>query len=247
VPKVDWSPSDEADIRSLNSESPLAQALAGGERQRVGWFRLYFDDERWEWSPEVERMHGYEPGTVRPTTALVLSHKHPEDYEQVAATLDEVRRTHEPFSTRHRIIDVQGRTHEVVVVAGHLRNDAGEAIGTDGFYVDVTRSTEKHQTTITEAVAEIAKHRSTIEQAKGVLMVVYGIDADVAFDILKWRSQESNIKLRLLAERLMSQFQSLRYDEAPPRRSTFDHILMTVAQRVANGECESPKRAVGLR
>lgn len=109
MPKVDWSPSDEADIRSLNSESPLAQALAGGERQRVGWFRLYFDDERWEWSPEVERMHGYEPGTVRPTTALVLSHKHPEDYEQVAATLDEVRRTHEPFSTRHRIIDVQGR------------------------------------------------------------------------------------------------------------------------------------------
>jgi ANTAR domain len=140
-----------------------------------------------------------------------------------------------PFSTRHRIIDVQGRTREVVVVAGQLRNDAGEAIGTDGFYVDVTRSTEEDQTTITEAVAEIVKHRSTIEQAKGVLMMVYGIDADVAFDILEWRSQESNIKLRLLAERLMSQFQSLRYDEAPPRRSTFDHIRMTVAQRVTNG------------
>ena len=60
-------------------------------------------------------------------------------------------------------------------------------------------------------------------------MVVYGIDADAAFEILKWRSQESNIKLRLLAERLMSQFQSLLYGEARPRRSTFDHILMTVA------------------
>jgi PAS domain S-box-containing protein len=235
MPKAECSRSDDAGIPSLNEKSPLAQALAGGEPQRVGWFRLYFDDERWEWSPEVERMHGYEPGTVQPTTALVLSHKHPADYEQVAATLDEIRRTREPFSTRHRIIDIQGRTREVVVVAGHLRNNAGEAIGTDGFYVDVTRSTEEHQTTITEAVAEIAKHRSTIEQAKGVLMVVYGIDADVAFDILKWRSQESNIKLRLLAERLMSQFQSLRYDEAPPRRSTFDHILMTVAQRVTNG------------
>ena len=91
----------------LNGESPLEQALAGGEPQRVGWFRLYFDDERWEWSPEVQRMHGYEPGTVKPTTRLVLSHKHPEDYEQVAATLDEIRRTHEPFSTRHRIIDVR--------------------------------------------------------------------------------------------------------------------------------------------
>ncbi|MGB7870705.1 MAG: ANTAR domain-containing protein [Mycobacterium sp.] len=60
-------------------------------------------------------------------------------------------------------------------------NDAGEAIGTEGFYVDVTRSPDEHQTTITEAAAEIAKHRSTIEQAKGVLMVVYGVDADAAF------------------------------------------------------------------
>ena len=72
-------------------------------------------------------------------------------------------------------------------------------------------------------------------ERRNAAMVVYGIDADVAFDILKWRSQESNINRRLLAERLMSQFQSLRYDEAPPRRSTFDHILMAVAQRVANG------------
>ena len=35
-----------------------------------------------------ERLHGYEPGTAKPTTSMVLSHKHPEDYEQVAATLD---------------------------------------------------------------------------------------------------------------------------------------------------------------
>jgi hypothetical protein len=41
-------------------------------------------------------------------------------------------------------------------------------------------------------------------------MMVYDIDADAAFDVLKWRSQESNIKLRLLAGRLMSQFQPSR-------------------------------------
>ena len=239
--KVEWSASDEADIGSRTGASPLVRALAGGESQLLGSFRLYFDDERWEWSPEVERMHGYEPGSVQPTTALVLSHKHPEDYEQVAATLDEIRRNREPFSTRHRIIDVQGHVREVVVVAGLLRDDAGEAIGTEGFYVDVTPATAREQTTITEAVTEIAKHRSTIEQAKGVLMVVYGLDADAAFELLKWRSQESNMKVRLLAEHLMSQFQSLRYDTAPPRRSTFDHILMTVDERVANTQRDSPK------
>ena len=32
-------------------------------------------------------------------------------------------------------------------------------------------------------------------------MVVYRVDADAAFELLKWRSQETNVKLRILAER----------------------------------------------
>ena len=37
-------------------------------------------------------------------------------------------------------------------------------------------------------------------------MIVYRIDADAAFDLLKWRSQEANIKLRVLAEQLLADF-----------------------------------------
>jgi len=54
----------------------------GPEPLLAGWFRFYFaneGEERWEWSPETARIHGYEPGTVTPTTDLVMSHKHPED------------------------------------------------------------------------------------------------------------------------------------------------------------------------
>ena len=47
------------------------------------------------------------------------------------------------------------------------------------------------QTTI---IAEIAANRAVIEQVKGILMMVYRIDADAAFDLLKLRSQEANIK-----------------------------------------------------
>ena len=81
-------------------------------------------------------------------------------------------------------------------MAGHSRNDAGEVIGTEGFYVDVTRSIEEHQTTITEAIRnrQAPIHHRT---GKGVLMMVYGIDADAAFHVLKWCSQNSPIKLRL--------------------------------------------------
>jgi PAS domain S-box-containing protein len=216
----------------MSQDSNVELALAGGAPQQFGWFRFYFEDERWEWSPEVARIHGYEPGSVTPTTRLVLSHKHPGDYEEVAATLEDVRRTRRPFSTRHRIITVHGATREVVVIGERLHDNTGRVVGTQGFYIDVTPSGEARAAIITEAVAEIAEHRAAIEQAKGILMLIYRIEADAAFDLLKWRSQETNVKLRALAEQLIADVRALEYDETVPPRSTFDRLLLTTHQRV---------------
>jgi len=217
----------------LRGGSPVEQAFAAGTRQRVGWYRFYFADERWEWSPEVEQIHGYQPGTVNPTTRLVLSHKHPDDYEYVAATLADIRQTRKPFSTRHRIITVQGDTRDIVVIGEQLRDASGEVIGTQGFYIDVTRSDALRESSISEAVAEFAEHRAAIEQAKGVLMYVYRIDAPAAFDLLKWRSQETNIKLRTLADQLLEDVRTLKQgDESLPFRATFDRLLVTAHQRI---------------
>jgi PAS domain S-box-containing protein len=216
----------------MSQESNVELALAGGAPQHFGWYRFYFEDEHWEWSPEVARMHGYEPGSVTPTTRLVLSHKHPDDYEEVAATLEDIRRTRRPFSTRHRIITVQGATREVVVIGERLHDNTGEVVGTQGFYIDVTPSGDARSAIITEAVAEIAEHRAAIDQAKGILMLIYRIQADAAFDLLKWRSQETNVKLRALAEQLIADVRGLDYDETVPPRSTFDRLLLTTHQRV---------------
>jgi fructose-specific component phosphotransferase system IIB-like protein len=221
---------DEA--AELEGQTPVEHALAGGDPQRVGWFRFYFRDERWEWSEQVQQMHGYEPGTVTPTTELVLSHKHPDDYQQVAATLDEMRRTHTTFSTRHRIIDTKGAVHAVVVIGDQLYNDDDELIGTHGFYVDVTPPHALHEQMVTAAVAEIAENRATIEQVKGMLMLIYRIDAAAAFELLKWRSQETNVKLRILAEQLEADFTGLTYEDTLPPRAIFDHLLLTAHLRV---------------
>ena len=35
-------------------------------------------------------------------------------------------------------------------------------------------------------------------------MYIYGVGPDAAFDLLKWRSQEGNVKLRALAEQLLA-------------------------------------------
>jgi len=149
----------------------------------------------------------------------VLSHKPPEDYAQVAATLDDIRR--KPFNTRHRIIDVQGRLHEVIAVAELLRADGGEVIGTNGFYVDVTFPPEERESFINAAVAETAANPTVIEQVQGILRIVYRIDADAAFDLLTWRSQAANIEARVLAEQLLADFRALNYDDTLPSRPLF--------------------------
>jgi PAS domain S-box-containing protein len=226
---------EPADISPFEDFAPPEQALIGGINQRVGWYRWFFDDERWEWSPEVEHIHGYQPGTVAPTTQMVLSHKHPDDYEQVAATLDDIRRRHTPFSTCYRIITAQGATREVVIIGERLDDNTGEVIGAQGFYVDVTATGEAREVSVTKAIAEIADNRALIEQAKGVLMYVYQVDADAAFDVLKWRSQETKVKLCALAEQLLADIRTLGHDDGSRSYGSifeFDRLLLTTHERM---------------
>ena len=206
------------------------EALAAAGPQRVGRFRFYFDDDRWEWSPQVEKMHGYLPGTVHPTTEMVLAHKHPDDYRHIADTLDLIRQSRQAFSSRHRIIDVQGRVHHVVVVGDLLREVDGAVMGTHGFYADVTPIERERQIQVTAAVTRITEARADIEQAKGMLMLIYGISDDAAFDLLRWLSQEANIKLRLLAEQITEDFRGI--GPALTSQSEFDHLLMTAHSRI---------------
>src|ERR1700756_2141655 len=90
-----FSASPQCTSARIASELHRADALNGvfdevgvASETRVGAFRFYFDDQRWEWSEQVQRMHGYQPGTVTPTTELMLSHKHPDDRDQIAQTID---------------------------------------------------------------------------------------------------------------------------------------------------------------
>ena len=76
---------------------------------KVGSFRFWFLGQRWEWSDEVALMHGYEPGSVVPTTELLLSHKHPDDRAHVQDLLDYALHSGGSFSSRHRFVDTAGR------------------------------------------------------------------------------------------------------------------------------------------
>lgn len=87
---------------------------------------------------------------------------------------------------------------------------------------------------VTSAVTEIVERRAVIERAKGMLMVVYGIDADAAFQLLRWQSQHHNVKLRLIAEQIERDFIDASTRRPSMDRRTYDELLVTAYTRISS-------------
>ncbi|MET8431001.1 ANTAR domain-containing protein, partial [Nocardia sp. NPDC004860] len=63
------------------------------------------------------------------------------------------------------------------------------------------------------------------------LMRMYRISDEQAFKLLVWRSQETNTKLRALAEQLLRELPAVPPAQ-PATVSAFDHILLTLHERI---------------
>lgn len=198
-------------------DQSLEAALAPGLQPPVGRYRLDLKTERWAWSDEVFEMHGFSPGEVVPTTELMLSHKHPDDRERVDHALRMAASTGEPFSSVHRIRDARGRTR-TIAVTGQGRRDPETAEVTElfGYFIDVTDANrELAQREATASIQASAERRASIEQAKGVLMVAFGIDGDDAFEELRSASNQLNVPVRDLATWLVHWFSGPGVTEFP--------------------------------
>jgi hypothetical protein len=182
-------------------------ALAGGAGQPVARYRYDAISRTWWWSRDMYLLHGFEPGEVVPTTELMMAHHDVDDLADALERAQALLTGGEPFCWRHRIIDARGRTRTVLSLGEGSRDAAGDIVAVEGYFVDVTDTlrreidSESHQ-----AVARAALSRAVIEQAKGVLIVVYGVNADAAFELLRWHSQHRNLKLRTLSDGLVQLF-----------------------------------------
>ncbi|WP_246398233.1 PAS and ANTAR domain-containing protein [Mycobacterium vicinigordonae] len=170
-------------------------------------------------------MHGYTPGSITPTTQLLLKHKHPDDKPNIAELIEQIRRHGTAFSSRHRIVDTRGETHVVVVVGDRFPGPDGRLLGIGGFYIDVTEQYDADlQKHLSEALLAVDSRRAVINQAMGILMLRYGVGSDAAFELLVKLSQESNVKLRNIAERVVAEI-SARDDEDDDAAYRVDRLL----------------------
>lgn len=209
-----------------------------GTAAPVGRFRYDLATDRWFFSPEILDMHGLPAGTQL-TTAQMMAHKHPDDREHSEAALQARLRDGAPFATMHRIVDTAGRQRWVVAVGEGTRGPDGTVQQLGGYVVDVT---ERQSRALAEraatAVDAVTASRATIEQAKGALMLVYGISPDDAFNQLVWQSQHANVKLRELAERLVAAVSGPQAASAPTwqsLRQRLDEVFYRLAAPPGTG------------
>ena len=69
---------------------------------------------------------------------------------------------------------------------------------------------------VADSIQRALQTRAPIEQAKGILMALHGVDADEAFDLLRRESQATNTRLHTVAIELVTRLSTPATDDSPP-------------------------------
>jgi len=201
---------------------PVRQAR---EPRQTGRFVYDVVADKWSWDDDVFRIHGHLPGSFEPTTDLILRSKHEADRDRVQAELAAAMRSGVPFSIYFRIQNADGELRRVVLVGEGRRDGDGAVTELRGYYLDLTPDFEAEtEREANLAVAASAESRAAIEQAKGALMLAYGLDADAAFAMLRWWSRGRGVKVRDIADGLLALVAEGNFTDAGLRR-VLDDLL----------------------
>ncbi len=176
--------------------------------------------DRWLFSDGLRELYGISPGQ-EPTTACMQERVVEEDRDVVRQRFSEVLVRACPFSLEYRLAAPDGRTRRLVLV-GQSEDAGGEVKRLSGFVVDVTQTIREGAA---EAVLASTEHRAAIEQAKGALMLSFGIAEDAAFEMLRTYSNQHNTKLVRVAEYIIAGLADPAFSRNEPVRCLLDILL----------------------
>jgi hypothetical protein len=173
----------------------------------AGRYRYDRRSGAWWWSAEMFLLHGLPPGSPQPDMAACLEYQHAEDRARVLEAISRACATARDFALETRILRVDGAQRDVVLV-GECRSDDGDAVtAVEGMAIDITEChppgsgpdrAQALQAEVDQLRAAMAS-RASIEQAKGILMLLTSCSDQVAFDLLAHISSHTHRKVRDVA------------------------------------------------
>jgi hypothetical protein len=153
-------------------------------------------------------LHGLRPETAEPCTEVLLHHQHPDDRTRTLEALTGACTAGRPFTLQSRIVRADGEQRTVVLLGEPELEPSGGVSAVEGVCIDVTGSVsppaESERIRALEAEVDQLKaamaSRATIEQAKGILMLLTSCGEQVAFDLLAHISSHTHRKVRDVAQ-----------------------------------------------
>jgi len=222
--------------KAVPPTSLTAVAGADGAAGVRGAGRYRFDrhTDAWWWSPEMFALHGLPPGSSQPNTETYLRYQHIDDRSRVVAAISAACSSGRGFVLETRIVPDDGRERTVVLTGDPCVDQATGAVTVEGMCVDLTgvrvpgsdgERVEALQAEVEQLRAAMAS-RATIEQAKGILMLLTSCGDQVAFDLLAHISSHTHRKVRDIATvitdsaagrcRLPADIRAIIRDACPP-------------------------------
>jgi hypothetical protein len=204
----------------------------------AGRYRYDLRGDQWWWSPQVFELHGLVPGSQQPGIPLLLAGVHPEDRPRVRQALVDACTGGIPFALEHRVVRADGQVRTAVLVGEPETGPDGGPTALSGVVVDVTAGRlpaepadqVRHLETEVEQLRTAMASRATIEQAKGVLMLLMGCGDQVAFDLLAHISSHTHRKVRDVATAIVdsasggtalpADVRAILHDACPPGATT---------------------------
>jgi hypothetical protein len=191
-------------MSELSSPFTYSSALGAGNCP-AGTYRIDLVRGTAAWSDGLYRLHGYERGEVVPTIELILSHKHPDDRPRAQEIIAEVCSNGGHFSIYHRMIDGQGRLHQVLSSGEGFVDASGRVTAIGGVMVDLTATLQREtELAARDAVERAFSTRSVIDQARGLVMGRLRVGPEEAFNLLIRLSSRTNTKLSVVAADLVA-------------------------------------------
>jgi len=196
--------------------------------------------DRWSWSESMYDLVGV-ARDVTPGPGPLLALVGGEERELLGPALTDP--TTEPFVVRCRGTRADGRERRLTLTGRWSAGPDGPCVS--GSLVDTTdeEAALRQRAAALELERAVASH-AAVDHAKGMLTVLYGLDGNDAFELLRWRSQQVNVPLATLARQLVGALTDaggLRSD----RRAATAHALAAALDEPVGTEVTRSGRASG--
>lgn len=123
-------------------EEMLQLALSAGNAGAWSWD---LTTNTVQWSPEYDRIFGFEPGTIEPTVEAGFSRIHPEDYLRIEVVTQDAIAQGKKIDEVHRVIWPDGSVHWVRGLSQAFYDPQGKPERLAGIALDVTAEKQEEE------------------------------------------------------------------------------------------------------